>query len=174
MEVHAEIKPFKAYVYEKFLYDMDESKIGLIKCQVFGVSSYPGHMLTFTILIPETGATFCYIPLHALHATKSVDREKLLPPEELQVANCLEADVSVISYEYLRAKRATGFFKNKTLKLSGDYLFSIDWYKQNDLWHVARLETGQFCALPNYRMLFGVTEGDKLPDYKVMHSEWIL
>ena len=175
-EVHAEIAPFKAYVHEMYLYDMDPSKKGLIKCEVFGVSSYPGHMLTFTIFIPSTGATFCYIPIHALHATKAIDESAvamMLSPHELQVGNCLEKDISVICYEYLRPLRVVGFFKNKEFKIDGSYLFSIDWYKQNDLWHIVKLVTGQFCALPNYRLLFNPQGQVKLPDYKVLHSEWI-
>lgn len=174
MEIHAEIPPFKAYVHETFLYDMDPEKTDLIKCEVFGVSSYPGHMITFTILISSTGATFCYIPLHALHSSKTVvDGRLLLESNDLQVANCLEKDISVICYDHLKNKKVLGFFKNKQLKLEGEYLFSVDWYKKNDLWHVIKLTTGQFCALPNYRVLFG-NNSSHLPDYKVMNSEWIL
>lgn len=170
-EVHAEIKPFKALVHEKFLYDMDESKTGLIKCVVIAVSSYPGHALTFTIHIPETGGIFCYIPIHSLRSRRMHDA-KLYDTAQLQVVNCIDEHISVTTLDYLVGKPVVCFLRNPKVKVIGKYLFSVDWYKQNELVNVIELENGQYCALPLYRSLYGVDANAELPDYKAIHSEW--
>lgn len=170
-QVHAEITPFKAYIHERYLYDMDPSKKGLIKCQVFAVSSYPGHALTFSIILTENGSLFCYIPLEALVWKRELAADADLPPNELVVSNCLDESIAVNEFEYLKGKKVTCFFKKKTHIVKGDYLCTIDWYKQNESFNIIKLETGQICALPNYRMLFGA-QLLELPPYKALKPEW--
>jgi hypothetical protein len=167
---HAEVTPIKAYVQETFLYDMDPAKTGLITCYIFGVSSYPGYALTFTIWIPETGGTFAFVPLHALQGTKTAIPVPLAL-SDLTTRNAPDPEIAVCTYEFLKERPLQVFFKGKDLRMSVTYLFSVDWYKENELVNVILLENGQFAALPNHRVLFGVKR-DKLPDYKKMHGEW--
>lgn len=165
-----EIPPIKAYVKETFLYDMDPQKTELLPCFLYGVTSYPGYTLTFDIWLRDTGGTFAFMPLHALQAT----REKpsvTLDLEDLTCRNCPDPEIAVSSSEFLKEKPVYAYLKRRNLWMLAEYILSVDWYKENELVNIVRLENGQFAALPNHRLLFG-KKLDKLPDYKKTHGAW--
>lgn len=168
---HAEVAPIKAYVKETFLYDMDPTKSGLISCFIFGVTSYPGYTLTFDIWLPDTGGTFAFVPLHSLLAYRARP-EVEWGLADLTCRNAPDADIAVCSFEFLKEKPVHAFLKTRNCWVEAEYLFSVDWYKENELFNVLQLENGQFAALPNHRLLFGEKLLDKLPAYKKMHGAW--
>ena len=157
----------------KFLYDMDENVKGVTECRIIAAGSYPGHALTFDILIPETGAVFDYTPIHLL--TTKPDA-LTLGMKTLLVRDCPDSAIDVSVLGYLKDKKLSvqlhldGKADSWVWK-SGKYLFSVDWYNRNELFNVIALEGGQICAQPHYRMLVGDVEL-KLPTYKKLHSEW--
>lgn len=173
MTVHAETPVIKAFVQTKFLYNMDNEIKGTTACEIIGVASYPGHALTFDILIPETGAVFDYVPIHLLSITPVATSFGL---RTLLVRDCPDPAIAVSTSDYLRhlkvavELRIDGKVENK-LWSAGKFLFSVDWYNKNELFNVIALEGGQICAQPNYRVLFGDVDL-KLPAYKKLRAEW--
>lgn len=168
---NVEIPPIDAFVQETFLYDMDPEKKGAIPCRIFGVSSYPGFALTVTIHIPSTGGTFAFIPFHAI--SKIEKPTFCYTQKQLVCRDCPDAEIAVTSYEYLKNQTVWVQLRggDEPVWAPGTYLFSVDWYNDNELFNIIELINGQFCAQPNHRCLFGVNSNE-LPPYKKMHSEW--
>jgi hypothetical protein len=166
--VHADIPPLKTHVRGEYLYDMDLRHAGEhLPCTAFAVSSYPGSVPTFKILLPD-GTVFSYVPPSAL-----VDPARKGEPLELAdlvYHNCPSGDFCVHSFEALDGL-VQAFFKRPGLWLAGSYLFTIDWYTGNDLLHLIALENGQYAFLPHHKVKFrdGTRE---LPPYRKMHGEW--
>ena len=169
--VHAAIRPIKALLQSKFLYDMDETKKDLIKCQIEVISSYPGHVLSSFVWIPETEGVFSYIPLHALQWKEAITDP--LDWDDVVFQNCPDSDISISHLPIF--KRATkAFFPKKKRWIKGSYLFTIDWFRDNVAVNLLKLENGQFAAVPFHKSLYGKGVLETLPDYKKLRPEWVL
>jgi len=168
---NVEIQPIDAFIQETFLYDMDPAREGVIPCRIFGVSSYPDFALTFSVHIPETGGTFAFVPFHAVSWLEKP--EVTYSQKQLVCKNCPDSEIAVTSYQYLKDQVVWVQLRGgeKVEWSPGSYLFSVDWYQDNELFNIIKLLNGQFCAQPNHRCLFGVNSNE-LPPYKKLHSEW--
>jgi len=167
--IHANIPAFNAYVEKKFLFDLDEKYAGqYVPCTVFGASSYPQEALTFQILL-EDGSMFSYMPIHALQK-KTSERRINLELSDLIYKNNPGQDIEITAFDHLKGEMNC-YFKSKNLWLSGQYICTIDWYKDNEQFHLVELENSQYAALPNHKVKFKNTEPSFAP-YKKLHQTW--
>jgi len=169
MFLHVNIKPIKAKVKSKFLYDMDQSKKGNYKCTIIGLSSYQGHMLTCRILV--NGGIFDYIPIFALSTDKMFSYEF-----NCVYMNCPDKEFSFEKIKHIKKniKKITISIKNENGKFEkikvNKYLGTIDWYNKNENAHLF-ISKGALYLVPNYRMLI---KTKTFPDFKKINSEWKL
>lgn len=169
MFVHASLNPIKATVLESVLYDMDSTKSAQIPCLIVGVSSYPGHAVTFQIVV-EGDSLFSYIPPHLLQI-RSPGGHHLWNLKDLVYHNCPSAEFSVTTLDYLKNKELQIFVKRTATWTKGEYLFTIDWYTGNDVLHCVVLENGQIGFFPQHKMLL---TSRQLKPYKKLRREWIV
>ena len=163
--IHCEITPFNAFVKEKYLYDMDESKTSLIPCEVFAVSSYVDHYPTFQILI-NNQAMFSYIPAQAIMKTSKQSGIQL-NSDKLVYHKCKSERICFNQYQYLKNKEANIFIGSNIVAAS--YHGTIDWYDSNELLHIMFLENSQIAMLPSHQVLFN-KYCKVLPTYKKLHA----
>ena len=167
--LHKSIVPFRVYVKRDYLFDRDSSYQGQFdEATVFALSSYPGDALTFQILL-KNGCLFSYIPIQALQ-----QHDRLIDPlfseEDLVFRNSPSAAIAVTQYPFLEGE-ILGFFRRSNLWASGRYIVTIDWYEDNEQFHLVALENGQYALLPNHKIKFKTTERS-FPAYKKLHQTW--
>ena len=167
--IHANIPTFKAYVEKKFLFDMDEQYAReYVPCSAFGISSYSNEALTFQMLL-EDGSLFSYMPLHALRK-KPIERQPNLELSDLVYKNNPGAEIVVTAFEHLKGEMNC-YFRNKKLWVPGQYICTIDWYKDNEQFHLVELENHQYAALPNHKVKFK-NRDPSFANYKKLHQTW--
>lgn len=154
---HFNIKPIQCYINEKYLYDMDESKTGMLPCKLISVSSYKGHVVTFNVLI-EDRYLFSYIPANAFGLNK-------LSIEECSYHNCPSNEASVVYFDF---DECFVYGKDKKLIGKGNYQFTIDWHNDNEMLHFIMINN-IFMFVPNHKLSF---KEAKLPDFKKLKQEF--
>jgi hypothetical protein len=177
MTVHRNIPPFTAFLSTEFLYDQDYEKIGLFElCQVYAISSYQGHCLTFKVILKSNGALFDYIPIHALNigAAKQVDIPFSM--EELTFGiNCPSNDIAINEFSFIRDNKVLPwcyFPKSDKWVKATKYICTVDWYTENENVNLFVLENGQVATVPNHKLLFKEEKPTELPGYKKINSIW--
>lgn len=167
--IHAPIKPFKVYVKQEYLYDMDPSFEGKFEeGTAFALSSYPGEAITFQLLL-KGGSLFSYLPATALQLHKTpIDRPLLL--NDLVYRNCPGAEIAVHVYPYLKGA-VIAYFKNAKRWMKGTYKLTVDWHKENELFHLVKLENGQLAFVPSHKIKFR-NEEEFFPSYRKLHPTW--
>lgn len=157
------------FVDRQLLFDLDSDIDGTIPCQIFSLAAYPQEALTFQILLKD-GSLFSYVPLHLLYH-KPLEAAEPLELADLVYHNCHDSFVCLHRFELLGHDSVNCFFKHKNLWLTGEYLFTVDWYRGNDLLHFIELHTGQFALLPNHKIKFLNGEPQFQP-FKKLHATW--
>lgn len=171
MFVHAEVPKFRACVRAEYLYDMDPKRTGeRVQCEVFGVSSYRGEALTVQAVLSD-GSLFSYLPLTAIDSLGGGEPSPSLNLDDLSWGNCPSEEIAVTAFDFLRKTPVSCYFRTPRIWLAAAYLFTIDWYNDNEQLNVVELENGQFAAVPNHKAKFGHTERS-LPPYKKLHATW--
>jgi hypothetical protein len=170
--VHADIPPLRCHVRAELLYGGDPARVGELRaCSAFSVSSYPGHVPTFQILLPD-GAVFSYVPPSGL-----VDPDKLAAPEleleDLVYFACPDERICVHRHAALEGE-VLAYFKRKDLWLGGRYLFTVEWWTGNDLCHAVALDNGQLAMLPHHKLKFGSGHAAGFEPYRKMRKLWRL
>lgn len=166
--VHAPIPPIDTHVRAEYLYNMDPTRIGELRCcRAFTVSSYVGAAPTFQILLDD-GAVFSYVPPNAL---VGVQREPVLALDDLVYHDCKSVDIAVQAFDALRGT-VLAYFKKRDLWLEGTYLFTIDWYTGNEMLHCISLVNGQYALLPSHKLKFG-DHSPGFEPYKKIRREWV-
>jgi len=166
--VHLEIKPIKAFVHELVLYDMDPTYKDMIPCTIFGISSYLGEALTFSILLND-GSLFSYVPPHLISLTKEKNPFSL---KECVYHNSPDINIAVKEYSYLISQKTYVFIKERNEWFKSKYIFTIDWYRGNDLLHLLFIEDKFPVFLPSHKIKF--KEDLNFKSYKKVHNEWII
>lgn len=162
------IPPIKAFVETTYLYDMEPKK-GLTACHIVGISAYKGQSLTFTILV-EKAYIFSDIPPFALHQTDS-EFDVELSKQSISFYNCPSGTFNIFCLDELKSKLAKAFFRKEEKWIDvTEYLYTIDFYEDNLLYHFVKLQTGHFCLVPSHKINFGNKEF--LPDYKKLRHNW--
>lgn len=167
MLIHANILPFKAHIREDVLYDMDSSKENsVVPCQVIGVSSYSGSSPTFQVIV-EGSSLFSYIPPHLLSLAKTPVFTHSL--RELVYHNCPSAEFAVCVWDILKGRNIGLYLKSVDHWTTCNYLFTLDWFQENDLLHCVILANGQVGFFPQHKLLLS---GNTFKPYKKLHKEW--
>ena len=121
------INPIKTFIETKYLYDMDETMIGLTVCKIIGISAYKGFPLTFHILV-EDKYMFSNIPIFAFGGTKSD-----IFNESLCYINCPDNHIDVFSLDYLKSKKSKCYFKFEARWIDiVEYYYTIDFYNDRN------------------------------------------
>lgn len=167
--IHASIHPFRVYVKQEYLFDMDPAYVGKFEeGKVFALSSYPGEAITFQVLL-NGGAVYSYLPAEALQLhTKLIDQPLLL--NDLVYHNCPGAEIAIHVYSHLKGP-ILAYFKHSQKWMKGTYKLTIDWYKENELFHLVKLENGQLAFVPSHKIKFRNEEGF-MPPYRKLHKTW--
>jgi hypothetical protein len=167
--VHADVGPIPCFVSELALYNNDPNKTAWVKGEIFSFSSYPGHAPTFNVLL-DTGAVFSYIPCHLVR-TSLGNSEPGVENLDLVYHNCPIGPFTINKFKRLAETPCTAHFKRTGKQMRADYLFTVDWWAGNDLFHCLALTDGRIAFLPSHKVLFGDDTGE-LPDYKKLHGTW--
>jgi hypothetical protein len=169
--VHVSIPRMMARVEDRVLFDDNPEVTGWTPCRILAVSSYPGHSLTFQILL-DNGSLFSYVPPHRLRFdTSNEEIQTRLDLKDLVYFDCPDDVVEVIELDSLPA-HCRAYFVNRDLWMDATHLFTIDWPLGNHLLHAVGLENGQLALLPSHKVLFGSKVTDTLPPYKKLHATW--
>jgi hypothetical protein len=167
--IHHEICPFKAYLKKEFLYDLDPSYEGeFVEGTIFAISSYPGEAPTFQILLSD-GCLFSYMPIQAMQKTAEPVANPL-ESDDLVFRNSPSSMIVVTHYGYLQGD-VLGFFRRSSRWLKGVYMSTVDWFDDNEQFHLISLENGQYALLPNHKLKFR-SQVPSFPHYKKLHKTW--
>lgn len=170
---HLEIKPITLFLNEDFLFRREKAD-SLVEVEVFALSSYPKSTLTAKIRIKENGAVFDFIPFHKLYWKKPAKDLEKLDLKDLVYCNSPSKWFCVHSFKHLKSIPVWCWFKNRNFWVKGEYVLTVDWYKDNENLNLVRLETGQMAALPNHKCLFLKDKPLELtfPAYRAIHDNW--
>lgn len=181
--MNADLPIFDCWLRAEYLYDLRSHFGELERVTVFGLSSLQGRALGFHVLVHDTGAVIWRLPINAL-----VHRETapFIPLDHLQLWDCFSYQVHVHEFGHLSGRRCQAVLKNKK-KYDGQYLFTVDWYGNNEsenagdsghkCAHILELDCGVYAAQPNNRILWAdpavITKPfEKRPDYKTNTRIW--
>lgn len=169
--VHVEVPPIAGFVRTDVLHGAVEPFTGgWEEATAFAVQSYPGHAPTWKVLL-KNGAVFDYVPLHGF---SQFPRATTLTLSDLAYFNCPAGEVCCQSFEHLKGPVRACFPKgrNEHLWHTGTYLFTVDWFTENESVNVIALESGAIAFVPNHKLLIGAAGLAALPDYQKMRAEW--
>jgi len=158
MNTHFSIKPIDIEIDES-LFTLKNKNI--IKGKIIALDIYIGEAITFTILL-ENGTIYNYIPVDKVFWKINKTHFNM---DELVYNNSISNEVTLDTIQYLEDKTINCYFKNANKWVKGMYIFSIDWYLDNDLLNFVKLDNGQFAFLPNHKILIGSVK-HKFKPYK--------
>lgn len=162
-------EPINCFIHEKFLYNMDETKSGIIPCKVIALCSYKKHQITFDVLL-NNGSQFCYMPIESLIMVNS----NLFKYESLFHIICPSNKFFIHKINEFENLIPHIFNKNKQfLYPVKEYILSIEWHTNNELVHLFNNEK-HFILVPNHKVMWlkKINTEIILPDYKAIHKEW--
>lgn len=159
---HSDIPVIETVVKNKFL-GLEGT---VTKCKIFAVSSYKDHTLTAKILLDD-GAIFDYIPFHAFGEVDFFDLKDLV------YSNSPDWNICVTEHRYLKNKLVSCWFKYKQEWVTGAYICTVDWYKDNECFNIVVLLNGQIACVPNHKMLVtNKSFGLEFKNYKKIKETW--
>ncbi|MES2953665.1 MAG: hypothetical protein V4674_03865 [Patescibacteria group bacterium] len=170
--VHADLPlPLDLMVGEEFFYDMDPDHEGeFVPARAFALACYKGSVPTFTVRTFD-GSVFSYLPPDAVGSPEVPHcGDLVLSRKELVYHDCPSEKFVLICHRELKGG-VNAFFKERRIWLTGQYLFTVDWYEGNDLLHCIHLENGQFAFLPHHKVKFKDGTRD-FKQFKKMRSTW--
>lgn len=164
------LKPIDCFIHEKFMYDQDETKTGILPCKIIGAAAFLGFPITFEVLV-EDAYLYSDVPIHAFIHKKEIHGTQL-DFEDLNYMNVDSEPIETYSLNFLFNKDIKVFFKSKSIWLSGEYLTTLTLTVGNLNCHLLKLENGQFSLSPNHKV--NISGKEFLPDYKKNHVIWSL
>jgi len=184
------LPPVQCYVRKEFLYDFERGHGELEPCIWMTLKSIKGQAFRIESLLPNYGALYDKLPLHAFVHKTDIDFDNLLPLDYLQIWDCLSYNFTVIEKDNLRLLKCKFLDKSRNWHF-GQYLFTVD-FCQNDpayldtgfsetvtehkSYNFIKMDNGQFAAQPNNKTLFydsSLTVPEfKMPDFKIATKLW--
>ena len=149
--------PYTAcYVRNEFFFDETSGHGEFTEGYVFGFRAEPGCVPLFQVML-ENGAQWARVPVHMI-CSKPCD---ILPLELSVWWDSYSRNCTVHEFEFLRGHTVKCYGRDKLIR-NGNYLFTIDWAEggwseipdQHKNHHVIALETGQWIAYPNNRLVW--------------------
>ena len=144
------------YVRNEFLFDEQSGHGEFTSGYVFGFRAEPHRVPMFQVML-ENGAQWARVPVHMI-CSKPCDPLSL----ELSVWwDSYSRHCTVHEFSFLRDHSVKCYGRDKETRY-GNYLFTIDWGTggwseipdQHKNHHIIALETGQWVAYPNNRLIW--------------------
>lgn len=181
----ANIPPVHCFVRKEFLYDFNKGHGEFVPCIWVTVKSIRGQAFRIEAYLPEYGALYDKLPLHAFVSRTDVDEKDYLPLDHLQIWDCFSYNVAVIKKSFLSNLSVKFYAKNKEW-YQGNYMFTVDnaapdtniidttyseWPEDHKSFNFIELDNGQYAAQPNNRTIFLDAASNpkemKFPDFNV-------
>ena len=182
------LPPMKVFVRAEYLYDFERGHGQLVEGIWCSVKAHRGEAFRFETYLPEYGALYDKLPIHAF-LWKPLDGEDL-PLDMLQIWDALSYYVTVVDKPLLSGLRCEFFGKDKKMH-SGEYVFTLDGCNpdpripdftfvetvdEHKSYNLIKVDNGQYALQPNNRCRFfdpAFTPGEmKFPDFKVATIKW--
>lgn len=181
----ANLPPINSYIRKEFLYDGEKGCGEYVPCIWISLKSLRGQAFRIEAYLPEYGALYDKLPLHAfVSRTTDLDTASFLPLDHLQLWNCFSHNIALIKKSFCIGLTAKMLGKNKNW-YTGKYMFTADnacpdpnifdttyseWPEDHKSFNFIQLDNGQYAAQPNNRMLIldpsSNPENLKFPDFK--------
>jgi hypothetical protein len=163
----ASLPPLKCFVRREFLYNHTEGHGELEPAIWVSIKALRGQVFRIESLLPNYGALYDKLPLHAYVWREDNDGEIDLPIDTLQLWDCMGYRFTVLEKIGLRNLGVKFLGKNKQWH-HGRYLFTVDFCadgmdadtgfteqaEEHKSFNFIRLDNGQFAAQPNNRCLW--------------------
>ena len=163
----ASLPPLKCFVRREFLYNHTKGHGELEPAIWVSIKALRGQVFRIESLLPNYGALYDKLPLHAYVWREDNDGEVDLPIDTLQLWDCMGYRFTVLEKIGLRNLGVKFLGKNKQWH-HGRYLFTVDFCadgmdadtgfteqaEEHKSFNFIRLENGQFAAQPNNRCLW--------------------
>lgn len=161
------LPPIHCYVRKEFLYDFESGHGQFVPCIWVTAKSIRGQAFRIEAYLPEYGALYDKLPLHAF-VSRTENLDDLLPLDYLQIWDCFSHNATIIRKSFVSNLSAKFLAKNKQW-YTGNYLFTIDnaspdpniidttyaeWPEDHKSFNFLELDNGQYAAQPNNRTLF--------------------
>lgn len=178
------LPPIHCYIRKEFLYDFQKGQGEFVPCIWVSLKSIRGQAFRIESYLPEYGALYDKLPLHA-YVSRTTDLDELLPLDYLQIWDCFSHNATIIKKSFMGNLSAKFMAKNKNW-YQGNYLFTVDnaspdpnlfdtTYSEvaedHKSFNFIELDNGQYAAQPNNRTLFLDPASNPkellFPDFKV-------
>ena len=186
------LPPVHCYVQREFLYDFGQGHGEYEPCIWVSLKSLRGQAFRIEAYLPNYGALYDKLPLHAFVSRTDVVPEELLSLDLLQIWDCFSYDFAVIQKVFLRNLTCRFYAKDKQF-YDGEYLFTADhsapdvnlidtsyaeWPEDHKSFNFIALDNGQYAAQPNNRCIFLDAASNpaqlKFPDFKVCTKKYVV
>lgn len=172
--VHAPLEPMTVWVNRGVFFNLEKENDKWEKVKLFGLTCLTGKVPLFEIITKE-GYVFSDIPVHLIRWKEDVtDQDFEL--SSLVYNNCLAEDFVISCFPELEKRHALVFMKSENMYVKANYVFSLDFYKNNNWFHCMKLVNGQFAFIPSHKIIFSnkeiLTHSElKFPDFqKLRHT----
>ncbi len=161
------LPPVKVWVRPEYLYDFTcTADTPLIPGIWVSVKAIRGEAFRFETYLPEYGALYDKLPIHAFSWMPVYD--KPLPLDVLEIWDALSYYVTVVDKPFLKGLRAEFFGKDRQAH-AGEYMFTLDTCNpdpripdftlsetvdEHKSYNLLKLDNGQFALQPNNRCRF--------------------
>jgi len=187
------IPPIHCFIRKEFLYDFKKGFGEYEPCIWVSIKSIRGQAFRIESYLPNYGALYDKLPLHAYVSRKeNLDPKQFLSLDTLQIWDCFSYDFTVIQKAFLRNLSCKFYAKDKKF-YQGNYLFTVDhsapdfsiidtsyaeWPEDHKSFNFIELENGQYAAQPNNRCLFLDAASNpkelKFPDFNVCTKKYVV
>lgn len=180
--------PIRCFLRKEFLFNLEKEHGNFVECTWIGIHSVQNKAIGFRIITNE-GVQFNNLPINAFTTNKECTQ---LPLDICELWDCFSYNFSVHQFRWLNNKTCKVLLKDKTLH-EAKYLFTISWC-QSDVEgvfgygedsdvkdaHILLLESGQFVAQPNNRIIWNDLDFisnpldlSKNPGYKILNQSFV-
>jgi len=146
----------RCFIRQEFFYDEKRGYGDFTEAYVFGFRSEPQRVPMFQVMLAN-GEQWARVPIHMI-CSKPCDP---LPLDVSVWWDCYSRYCTVHEFAFLRNHAVNCYGRDKQLR-RGSYLFTIDWATggfseipdQHKNHHIISLESGQWVAYPNNKLLW--------------------
>jgi hypothetical protein len=182
----------RCYIRKEFLYNFESGFGEYVPCIWVSIKSMSHRAFFIESYLPEYGALYDKLPLEAyVSRNHSLDRDKFLPLDHLQIWDCLSYDLTVIQKSFLMNLSGKFYAKNKQW-YQGNYMFTVDNCASDEYldmgdsenpedhksYNFLELDNGQYAAQPNNRCIWLDAASNpkelKFPDFKVCTKKYVV
>ena len=180
------LPPVHCYIRKEFLYDFEKGHDEYEPCIWVTLKSIRGQAFRIEAYLPEYGALYDKLPLHAfVSRAENLKTWAFLPLDHLQIWDCMSYNPTIIQKSFLKNLSAKFYAKDKNF-YHGNYMFTVDnaspdpniidttyseWPEDHKSFNFIELDNGQYAAQPNNRTIFLDPASNpkelKFPDFRV-------